>query len=477
MYSEEQQQAAIKQFKNQVQELIEAAKDSTAPVWMADLRAWQLRQTQKSLFKAISESETNRSQAAKELSRTKAILETVSAPIAPATSLSAPVTVAATKHILQDELAKYLAHKKSDWNKRSAIQAEANLLRFVEIIGTETNCEDITFDDIERYNTVMANLPPNAGKLRQKATLTTPDEIREFWELAATGNTGTKLLPNGIEKHYSVVRGFLKRLFITRRTDSDLAALLVISKNAIKNTSKKRSTFDTAALNKMFNSYIYSTHLRVRENSKSFHFWAPIIGLTTGMRIAEIASLEVADVREIEGVMCFDLNKNWSDKNLKRTAPDKSKKNESSVRLVPVPDVLWDIGLKKLIGKRKTGLLFSELRLSDTKGLGNQISRWFNEYFLRYAGIAKTTTNGEQLVFHSLRHTFTTLLDKTIVDGSPLKEELSHYVTGHTSGSVRSTVYNHGQNMAYIAKFMNAIEFGIDLSQLSYEKFLKRTAD
>ena len=84
-----------------------------------------------------------------------------------------------------------------------------------------------------------------------------------------------------------------------------------------------RDVFVKSDLEKMFcQSKEYSQDAHVHAHN----FWVPLIGLYTGMRLEEICQGYVSDIKEIDGVWCFDVN---DDK------PDKSVKTEDR-RLVPI---------------------------------------------------------------------------------------------------------------------------------------------
>lgn len=469
----------VRNFKQTVARAIESAKNPNAPKWLPHVHAWELKQMFMSELQNMNALE---SESAKQAKRDQQLLEDANKTIKALSRsvMSAPMVASVAKptpkHSLKDELDRYIRYKQgADWNLRSFDQNKGNLMRFVEIVGVDKDVEELTIDDIQLYADIMFKLPKNAGKERSKQEFLCSQDIFDFWFDLAEENTNEILKPNGVEKHFSIVRGFLKNLHTKGLTERDFAGILKVSKGSIKKTSEKRSTFDTETLSKMFSSYIYSNYLRRGESPKTFHFWAPLIGLTTGMRIGEIAALEVTDIVEVDEVKCFDLNTTWFDSHLKAVAPEKSKKNESSLRLIPIPKVLWKIGLDQLINGRKSGLLFDDLRLNAKKGLGNEVSRWYHDCFRKHAGLPKRTEHGEQLVFHSLRHTFTTLLDRTFINEIPLKSEMAKYVTGHSDNSVRSKTYNHGYDMSKIAKYIDAIDFGVDLNALSYGRFLKRS--
>lgn len=190
--------------------------------------------------------------------------------------------------------------------------------------------------------------------------------------------------------------------------------------------------------------------------------------------MAEIAALEMEDIVTLDGVRCFNLNDKWHNPELRDSGLGKSKKNETSLRKIPIPIALIFAGFDSFIFGRESGLLFEELSLSATKGLGNEISRWYNEFYREYADIPKTNSDGATLVFHCFRHTFTTRLDKTLIDGHPISESGGKYLTGHSDGSVRTQLYNHGLDMNYLKRYIDAIDYGQILDGVDYERFRKR---
>lgn len=377
---------------------------------------------------------------------------------------------------LRDELDKYLAAKRPDWKRRSFPQNKSNLIRFLEIVGTDKDCNNLTGADVERYLAVMCGLPRMAHHDRQKVKDDRSDKLVSFWADLAENNKKQKLSLTGIEKHAIVVGGFLKWLFKRGNVDRDLSVFMAISKKARDASAKKRVPYSLEDLETIFSSYIYSDELRNRESPKTFHFWTPLIAMHSGLRVGEIAVLECSDIKAEDGIYYFDINEQWKDEQLKRNDLDKSKKNKSSVRRVPVHNSLIEMGLLDLLSPRKSGLLFPDLRLDEVKGIGNLISRWFNEYFVRYANVRKQTETGEHMAFHSFRHLFTTTLDSTVIEGKTLDRDMRQYLTGHSDGAVRTKVYSHGFNLEHLSKYVNAMDFGVDLTGVSFERFLKRAS-
>jgi len=66
----------------------------------------------------------------------------------------------------------------------------------------------------------------------------------------------------------------------------------------------KKESFSSEDLYKLFTGEIYEEH----KFTAPYQFWAPLIALFTGSLIAQIASLNLKDISEIEGIWTFDFN-------------------------------------------------------------------------------------------------------------------------------------------------------------------------
>jgi integrase len=118
-------------------------------------------------------------------------------------------------------------------------------------------------------------------------------------------------------------------------------------------------------------------------------YWVPLIALFSGMRLGEIAQLDTECVREEEGVLLFDVNRD----------DGKTVKTANSIRVVPVHTQLIHLGLPSFVGKRKAagaGRLFPELVRNARGQVAGDYSRDFNR-FLAKVGISGVS-------FHSFRH-------------------------------------------------------------------------
>jgi integrase len=136
--------------------------------------------------------------------------------------------------------------------------------------------------------------------------------------------------------------------------------------------------------------------------------WVTLIGLYTGMRIAEVCQLRRQDIKNQDGIICLDI-----------TADAGSLKNRGSARRVPVHPGLLDRGFMEFIDGKKD-LLFEVDDSAASKRFGR---------FIRKIGI-----DDRKLVFHSFRHAFK---EKCREAGIP--EEIHDRLTGHSNGSVGRT--------------------------------------
>ncbi|MFT6216826.1 MAG: integrase [Roseivirga sp.] len=146
------------------------------------------------------------------------------------------------------------------------------------------------------------------------------------------------------------------------------------------------------------------------------------VALYSGMRLNEIASLRLDDIKQIDGVWVFDLRemvlKSWS-----------------AQRTVPIAQYLLDLGLIEhvnMLKRKKKTFLFSEVRSQPgsnaKKGYGEPVSRWFNRTALKNIGIDKEKEQkmGFDVVFHCLRNTFISELVNAGAQHHHIKRAVGH---------------------------------------------------
>ena len=199
----------------------------------------------------------------------------------------------------------------------------------------------------------------------------------------------------------------------------------------------ERDRFSESDLKKIFGkeNYIHFTKIEGRRYEL---YWTPLIGVFSGLRLGEITSLYIDNVREIKGShrekrLCFDIV-------VEPERTDKHLKTQSSRRIVPVHDTLIELGLIEFIQllkikDPKRERLFQELPYREG-GYNQNVSRFFNRRYLPSLGLKTNKKN-----FHSFRHTVSDHLKQKGIEPHFVNELL-----GHSSGNIDLERYGKGYN-------------------------------
>lgn len=206
-----------------------------------------------------------------------------------------------------------------------------------------------------------------------------------------------------------------------------------------RDVSKQRSAFTTEQLQQLF-THLHDNPLGLVR--KDDHKWPALIALFTGARLNEVCQLQIDDIRQHDGVWCFDINDSEGMKKLK---------NSASRRLIPIHQQLLDIGFVAFLECRRQGpgkQLFPSFAYSPQNGYGRNLGRWFNEKLLPALSMKESN-----LVFHSLRHSMVTVLSQSDVPDSMVKAILGHEQTGVTHTSYFKSGFKMDQLKREIHKF------------------------
>lgn len=161
---------------------------------------------------------------------------------------------------------------------------------------------------------------------------------------------------------------------------------------------------------------------------KEHHKWGTLLAIYTGARLNEIAQLHLEDIRQIDGIWCFDINQ--------KPGTLKKLKNAASKRIVPVHPRLIEYGFldyfERMKARKGNDRLFPQFSYSKSDGYGRNLGRWVNESLLPDLGI-KT----DQLTFHSFRHTMVGKLGAADVSQAHIMA-----IIGHEPGTTTLKVYN-----------------------------------
>jgi len=199
----------------------------------------------------------------------------------------------------------------------------------------------------------------------------------------------------------------------------------------------ERDRFTDLELKKIFGKENFIHFTKIEKGRYELYF-VPLIGLFSGLRLGEITSLYLDNIKEISGNhrekrWCFDIVE-------EPDRPDKHLKTLSSRRIVPIHNTLLDLGfvefielLKKKDPNRER--VFQELPYRS--GNYNQnVSRFFNTRYLPSLGLKTDKKN-----FHSFRHTVSDHLKQKGIEPHFVNELL-----GHSSGNIDMDRYGKGYN-------------------------------
>ena len=153
-----------------------------------------------------------------------------------------------------------------------------------------------------------------------------------------------------------------------------------------------------------------------------WRFWAPLMALCSGARVAEIAQLRPQDVRQEQDIWVLDIN----------AQEGRSLKTAASQRLVPLHSQLLRIGIAGLSKSQQAAGLVRLLPGCPAPvggDAGKQLSKWMSEKWLKRFEFKTRRGMG----FHSFRHSLTTQLRSARVES-----DLIGKILGHEDTAMRS---------------------------------------
>ncbi|MDD3610412.1 MAG: site-specific integrase [Halothiobacillaceae bacterium] len=204
-----------------------------------------------------------------------------------------------------------------------------------------------------------------------------------------------------------------------------------------------RLPYDMADLQSIFACPLYAQRQRPKAGGGEAAAWLPLLALYTGARVEELAQLELADIRNAEGIDHIAIHDDGS----------RSLKTESSRRLVPLHPKLIEAGFLRYVQRlRQDGQkrLFPMLQ-ADSKGdYSGNWSKWWGRYARESIGITD-----KKKVFHSFRHSF-----KDACRNAEIPKEVHDRLTGHKGdASDVGAQYGTGPNLKTLHQAIQRIRF------------------
>ena len=318
-------------------------------------------------------------------------------------------------------------------NQKTADQYTATFNLFVELFGN-IDIADINANTCRDFKANIQKYPTRKNSTPRFKELT-------FEQIKALNSSSYQTISlETVNKHITRMSSFIEWAVNQGYASNNYMKGMKITLNKSSN-EKKRLPFDSDDLEKIFTHKIFSKN----KFEHPYYFWLPLISLYSGARIQEISQLELNDIKEIDDILIFDINKD---------SPLKKLKNTSSQRLIPVHEKLIDIGLLNEISRLrrlKKKYLFEELHQKpiSANGQHDKASDWFG----RFKNSLKLEPK-EKKVFHSFRHTFAQSMMTNEVP-----EHITASLMGHTHEKLTYGTYGGSIDIKILNKHVQQIQY------------------
>ena len=344
-------------------------------------------------------------------------------------------------------------------NKRrenTIVEQEETYKDFIGMMG-DRPIGDYTREDGREFRNILTRFPKNRKRVKQYRDKTLEEvlSMNVPQEDRISNETQTKLtsrvisLWNFLIDEYSE---YVKENVFQRKSQS---------KTRVRRKDK-RDYFTDDDLELIFNPKTYLPHIFDNPyNRQKFSFYfIPLVGVFTSCRLEEICMMKTTDIKRIGNVWVYRI----------REEGDKRVKSISSERDIPLHPTLMKTlrfgnyvrHIKKL-GKDR---VFHELKLLEVKNIYHKnVSRWFNERYLKHIGLKDGT---RILSFHSFRHTIETHLTNKNVN-----TRFIDYLQGHSQKGIGGEVYlKEIKPNSLLEECVEKIDWGIDFRKLTLPKEL-----
>lgn len=352
---------------------------------------------------------------------------------------------------------------------------KGNLARFLDILGPLDSAA-LGAADIAHYREVIRTFPKDLPKKSVWKERPEDHVLRRNWYLSLNKHGLPSLSEQGQKTHFNDVRPFLRWLKAERYVTEDFSDMLTPVKNDAGYQERGRP-FTPEQLDKLVNGLWRAEGKYPREQPKDWHFWVPLLGLTTGMRGDELGRLTVAHVVDVGSVIMLNVP---------------GTKTDNAERIIPIPNVVLNAGFMQLVDwARRSGddaRLFPDWVHGGGKSAKNysaSLGKWFN--YEQGAGLLARLNiwkTDQQISFHSLRHTFATCAHHADTDLKQIQMILGHGVDlRKTYGlpaprDLGATVDYIKPNVSYsprmqeacaaLRNVINSVDFGCDLTGINW---------
>lgn len=277
--------------------------------------------------------------------------------------------------------------------------------RLIEVIG-DIDVTEVSRGHIVEYRDTLLQLPRSKAQEIRSKSLSEQVKLVKDKDLDTLSATTAK---NCLRK-VSVVFSYAVEVGLI-----DISPLRGVK---VATTEKKTEVgeskgYTDAELRQLFQLDVFND-VNVTKSYGMACYWVPLLCRYTGARLEEIAQLHKSDIAVSEGDIHY-LNI--------RRGEGQSVKTNSSLRHIPVPDHLIELGFLDYVGA-STGQLFPQLKENKYGNKSAAFSKWWSKV-VKKAGVSTSQPS------HAFRHSF-----KTALRSLEVADTVSDAITGHTAVGV-----------------------------------------
>lgn len=232
--------------------------------------------------------------------------------------------------------------------------------------------------------------------------------------------------------------------------ENPFANLHLVKKSQVAKVTDSYEPFNADEIKRLFAIETYRKRF-----IKPDYFYSPIIALTMGLRLEEVAQLRVSDIYSVNGAWVIDVNDIGDDKELKTAAAKRVL--PLSRHVLATNFLVYHAYVKERYGEHS--LLYPYL-IKTKNGYGKNLGYNFTQYKGELIQI-----NPDLKTFHSLRKTLGNLMKQNNLELSLRKRVLGHSM----QNDVTETVYSGDYALEYIKHCIDQLDYGVDFSQFAFK--------
>ncbi|MFA8386515.1 MAG: tyrosine-type recombinase/integrase [Pelagibaca sp.] len=223
---------------------------------------------------------------------------------------------------------------------------------------------------------------------------------------------------------------------------------------------KRRRSWSIEHLVKLFTSPLYAgtssmaqrwrkataTRLQIIRDAL---YWVPLFMVTLGVRPEEILQLKIKNVRRRDGALCLFLGEDL----------DERLKNDQSRRVLPVPQLLIDLGFREwIVAMRRAGntWAFPDVEPSATDSRRSQL---FGNRMRTYLGHLNLKFKDEDI--YAMRRTLSSKLLALRVDPG-----VRQRILGHLEGSTVDRHYSD-DGLPELKALLDQVDYGVKVGRMN----------